>query len=187
MKRKLTDEQREERLAYRAKAREKRAARRSERRSLLQDLAARAQDRIRRRDRADREARVGHRGVDRLPAAIRYAPTVTVEEYVPDPDHRKGPRQVDTTEGTSVLPDGRTVHGNYRERRAAGARGRQRPPRRRELTAHAVNQLTLAERKHLAGEVKAAAEADNPMSDREIRGRAWQIMRDRAGGAAVPS
>ena len=166
-RRKLTEEQKEARQADRSSRREKAAAKVRELRAWRQDRLAAAKKREAIKVKSRKE-KAGSRGVDRVPEFRRG---------------HGGTWDVETPElGSSLVPDGkggaRTIQANYRTRRAHGARGKVRRPRRRDLTRYAVGEMTKGERKLLDQELAAATQAGKPLTDRAIRARAWAIMRD---------
>lgn len=163
---KLTPAQVEERRARRTARREAVAARLRELKAWREDRRIAGQKRAAIKAKAAQKKAKGKRGVDRVPASIRNAPSVTVETLV-EPEL-----------GVSTLPDGRKIKGPYAVRRAHGARGHKRRPRQRELTAYALAEMTKGERRVLDQELARWREAGKEPTSRQVREWAWAIMRD---------
>lgn len=124
MRYRLTEQQKIERRARRADQRETAAARADDNRSWHEKrkaLAEVARAKLRR-------ARAKTRAKAEKTAAKE--PRITVEPYVVS----KHGTRIDSTLGTALFGVQR-VTGNHAERRAMGARGKVRKPRRRELPA----------------------------------------------------
>lgn len=157
-----------ERAAQKAASAERRAARRERRSAKVQELQDWFQERRIQAAKARAEkakAPTGPRGVDRVPTRLKVGRTVSLPVETPEL-------------GISTLPDGRRIQGSYADRRRAGARGKTRRPRRRELAQYAVAEMTKAERSILETEMAKAEKAGSPMTPRQVAGRAWAIMRD---------
>lgn len=124
-KHQMTPTEREARIERRRTAREAAAAKVDEFRQWRLKRAEAAQIRIAQRDADLRKSR-------RRKTGFPVGGVPTVERYDPKPRPDGTLPQVDSTLGTSII-GGRRITASYAERRARGARGRPRKPRRREL------------------------------------------------------
>lgn len=167
MKKKLTKAEKDQRRERRAAIREEKAAKTRELRAWFQDRQEAGRKRAALKEKVRRDAMVGKRGVDRRPDHLKATAWT-----------KPNPEPVQAELGVSTLPDGRRIQANAKTRRAYGARGRKRKPRRRELTAHALGEMTKGERAILDAELAKAQKAGVTVTDRDIRARAWQIMAD---------
>jgi len=119
MRHHLTTEEKAAKATAKADARRLQEERREGLRAWFQERKVQAQKRAKARRDAEPEV---SRGVDRVPPALKY---LARTKALPEP--------IVPELGTSTLPDGRKVQGPYAARRAAGARGKPRPLRRREM------------------------------------------------------
>lgn len=174
MKRKLTKAEKDQRRERRAKAREEKAATIRERRSWWQDRQNAGAKRAVLKEKVRRDSLVGQRGVDRVPGHLKATAWT-----------KPNPEPIQAELGVSTLPDGRRIQANGQTRRAYGARGRKRKPRRRELMAYALSEMTKAERAILDTELAKAGQTLETVQPRLVTARAWQIMAD-ARHPAVP-
>lgn len=120
-----TAEEKAAKVQAKAEARQAKAARQEGLRAWFQERKVQAQKAAK----ARREEVRPSRGVDRVPDRLKVGRT----KALPEP--------IVAELGTSTLPDGRRIQGNYQARRQAGARGKPRRLRAREMPGAEARRL----------------------------------------------